>query len=131
MQKFGSLMNQQRSLQDKTFASARAGAIPRMAARKEACNSSSRTWKSSCRRSLKGMDGKSAQQLREGGKAMGEPQGALSRRDLDNAGSGQNQALEALRQGAQELAQQAQNGQGQNGREDPLGRSGSALGDSG
>ena len=58
---------------------------------------------------------------------------ALGRKDLPNAGSAQNQALDAMRQGAQALAEQAQQGQqGQkSGREDPLGRGASPLGSSG
>ena len=37
-----------------------------------------------------------------------------ARKDLTNAGSSQNQALDALRQGAQALADEAQQGSGQN-----------------
>jgi hypothetical protein len=62
-----------------------------------------------------------------GGKAMGDAQSALGRQDLPNAGSSQNQALDALRQGAQALADEAQQGTSKmgGGREDPLGRSNS------
>ena len=71
--------------------------------------------------------------MREAGKAMGEAQSSLGRKDLTNAGSAQNQALDALRQGAQALADES--GQGKSaqsgGREDPLGRSASPLGNSG
>ena len=76
------------------------------------------------------MDGKTAEKLREAGKAMGEAQNSLGQKDMEKAGSAQNQALEAMRQGAQELAQQAQGGQKQAG-QDPLGRGQSALGQSG
>jgi hypothetical protein len=64
---------------------------------------------------------------------MGDAQSALGQKDLSNAGSSQNQALDALRQGAQALADDAQQGTGQQagGREDPLGRSASPLGNSG
>jgi uncharacterized protein (TIGR02302 family) len=130
MQKFGSLMNQQRSLQDKTFRQRQGQGDPKDGGA-QGLQQQQRDLEKQLQESLKGMDGKSAQQLREAGKAMGEAQGALGRQDLDNAGSAQNQALDALRQGAQDLAQQAQNGQGQNGREDPLGRGTRALGDSG
>ena len=82
--------------------------------------------------SLKGMDGKSAEKLREAGKAMGESGQSLGRKDLANARSAQNQALDALRQGAQELADEADpDGRQTGGHEDPLGRAGSPLGDTG
>jgi len=82
--------------------------------------------------SLKGMDGKSAEKLREAGKAMGDAGQALGRKDMGNAGSAQNQALDALRQGAQQLADEAdQNGRQAGGKEDPLGRTGSPLGNTG
>lgn len=130
MQKFGNLMNQQRALQDKTFRQRQGQGDPKEGGA-QGLQKQQQELEKQLQESLKGMDGKSAEKLREAGKAMGEAQGALGRKDLDNAGSSQNQALEALRQGAQELAQQSQNGQGQNGREDPLGRSGRALGNSG
>ena len=70
------------------------------------------------------MDGKSADKLREAGKAMGDAQNSLGQKDLDNAGSAQNQALEAMRQGAAGAgasSQQGQSGQQAAG-QDPLGR---------
>jgi hypothetical protein len=57
---------------------------------------------------------------------MGDAQKALGARDLPNAGSAQTEALEALRKGAQALADEAlkESGQGQpGGQDDPLGRS--------
>ena len=73
------------------------------------------------------------------GEAMGEAEGALGEGDADGAVDGQGRALEAMRKGAQGLAQQMQQGQGpgqgpgpgqpgRNGRQraeqgtDPLGR---------
>jgi hypothetical protein len=68
----------------------------------------------------------------EAGKAMGEAGQALGRNDMPNAGSAQNRALDALRSGAQELADESEPGGRQSGeREDPLGRAGTALGDTG
>ena len=130
MQKFGGLMNQQRSLQDKTFRQRQGQGDPKDGGVK-GLQQQQQSLEKQLQESLKGMDGKSADRLREAGKAMGEAQSALGKGDLNNAGSAQNQALEALRQGAEELAQQAQNGRGQHGREDPLGRNGQALGNSG
>jgi uncharacterized protein (TIGR02302 family) len=133
MQKFGGLMGKQRALLDKTFrqrpgqdgnrADPRDGGAQGLARQQQ-------DLQKELQDTLKGMDGQSAEKLREAGKAMGEAEKALGRKDLDNAGSAQNQALEALRQGAQALAQKAQGGQQQSGR-DPLGRGQSALGQSG
>jgi uncharacterized protein (TIGR02302 family) len=78
-------------------------------------------------------------QLGSAGDAMGEAEGALGDGDADGAVQGQGKALEAMRKGAQGLAQQMQQGQGpgmgpgpgqpgRNGRQraengtDPLGR---------
>jgi uncharacterized protein (TIGR02302 family) len=47
------------------------------------------------------------------GEAMGEAEGALGEGDADGAVDGQGRALEAMRKGAQGLAQQMQQGQGQ------------------
>ncbi len=80
----------------------------------------------------KGQPGK----LGEAGKAMGEAEGQLGEGDADSAVDAQGRALEAMRQGAQGLAQQMQQGgmrpgpgqPGRNGRAraqrdtDPLGR---------
>ena len=47
------------------------------------------------------------------GEAMGEAEGALGEGDADGAVDGQGRALEAMRKGAQGLAQQMQQGQGE------------------
>ncbi|MEY4964820.1 MAG: hypothetical protein RL274_403 [Pseudomonadota bacterium] len=132
LQKFGGLMGKQRELQDKTFRQRQGQGDPKDGG-PQGLQKQQQTLERQLQESLKGMDGKSAQKLREAGKAMGEAQGALGRRDLDNAGSSQNQALEALRQGAEQLAQQQQQGakQQQGGRQDPLGRGNSPFGESG
>jgi uncharacterized protein (TIGR02302 family) len=132
LQKFGNMMGKQRALLDKTFRQQQGQADPKDGGTQGLQKQQSDLEKE-LQDSLKGMDGKSAQKLREAGKAMGDAQNALGRKDLSNAGSSQNQALDALRRGAQALADEAQQGQGQQagGREDPLGRSSSPLGDSG
>jgi hypothetical protein len=132
LQKFGGLMGKQRSLLDKTFRQQQGQADPKEGGT-QGLQKQQNDLEKELQDSLKGMDGKSAQKLREAGKAMGDAQSALGQKDLSNAGSSQNQALDALRQGAQALADEAQQGQGQQagGREDPLGRSSSPLGNSG
>jgi len=132
LQKFGGLMGQQRALLDKTFRQQQGQADPKDGGAKGLQKQQSDLEKQ-LQESLKGMDGKSAEKLREAGKAMGDAQNALGQKDLTNAGSAQNRALEALRQGAQTLTEEAQQGASKQagGREDPLGRSTSPLGNSG
>jgi uncharacterized protein (TIGR02302 family) len=67
-------------------------------------------------------------QLGEAGRQMGNAQGQLGSGDLDNAGQAQKSALDALRQASNALAQElmkrsGQNREGEQGNEDPLGRS--------
>jgi len=132
LQKFGGLMGKQRMLLDKTFRQQQGQADPKDGGT-QGLQKQQNDLEKELQDSLKGMDGKSAQKLRDAGKAMGDAQSALGQKDLSNAGSSQNQALDALRQGAQALADEAQQGQGQQagGREDPLGRNSSPLGNSG
>jgi uncharacterized protein (TIGR02302 family) len=66
-------------------------------------------------------------QLGEAGEAMGEAEGQLGEGDADNAVESQGRALEAMRKGAQGLAQQMQQqpgqaGPGPNGQPSPNGR---------
>src|SRR5471032_3000108 len=132
LQKFGGLMGKQRALLDKTFRQQQGQADPKDNGT-QGLQKQQGALEKELQDSLKGMDGKSAQKLREAGRAMGDAQSAMGQKDLSNAGSSQNQALDALRQGAQALADESQQGTGQQagGREDPLGRSASPLGNSG
>ena len=132
LQKFGGLMGKQRSLLDKTFRQQQGQADPKDGGA-QGLQKQQNELEKELQDSLKGMDGKSAEKLREAGRAMGEAQNSLGQKDLSSAGSAQNRALDALRQGAQALADEAQQGTGQQagGREDPLGRSASPLGSSG
>jgi len=132
LQKFGGLMGQQRSLLDKTFRQKQGQANPKDGGA-QGLQKQQKDLEKELQESLKGMDGKSAEKLREAGRAMGDAQNALGQKDLTNAGSAQNRALEALRQGAQALTDEAQQGTSRQsgGREDPLGRSTSPLGNSG
>ncbi len=133
LQKFSDLMSKQRSLLDKTFRQ-RQGTDGNKPDPKDGgaqgLAKQQQDLQKELQDALKGMDGKSAQKLREAGKAMGEAGRALGQQDLENAGSAQNQALEAMRQGAQALAQEAPGGK-QAGGKDPLGRGNAPLGNSG
>ena len=130
IQKFSELMGKQRSLQDKTFRQRQGQGDPKDGG-PQGLQRQQQALEKELQDSLKGMGGSAAQKLREAGKAMGEAQGALGRKDLDNAGSAQNQALEALRQGAEQLAQEQAKGDRQMAGRDPLGRGNSVLGESG
>ncbi len=132
LQKFGAMMGKQRSLLDKTFRQQQGQGDPKDGGT-QGLQQQQGALEKELQESLKGMGGKSAQKLREAGKAMGDAQSALGQKDLTNAGSSENQALDALRQGAQALADEAQEGTGTQagGRGDPLGRSASALGNTG
>ena len=129
LQKFSNLMNKQREILDKTFRQKQGQGDPKDGGA-QGLQKQQQNLEKELQDSLKGMDGKSADKLRDAGKAMGDAQNSLGQKDLDNAGSAQNQAMEAMRQGAQALAQQSQNGQQQGG-QDPLGRGQSQLGQSG
>ncbi len=131
IQKMGGLMGKQRDLLDKTFRQQQGQADPKDGGA-QGLQKQQNDLEKELQDSLKGMDGKSAEKLREAGKAMGDAGQALGRKDMANAGSAQNQALDALRQGAQALADEAdKNGQQAGGKEDPLGRSGPPLGNTG
>ncbi|MBA2587506.1 MAG: TIGR02302 family protein [Alphaproteobacteria bacterium] len=130
LQKYGNLMGKQRALLDKTFRQQQGQADPKDGG-PQGLQKQQSDLEKELEDSLKGMDGKSAQKLREAGKAMGEAQSALGKKDLTNAGSSQNQALDALRQGAQALADEQGQGQKQGGGQDPLGRGNAPLDNSG
>ncbi len=131
IQKFGGLMEKQRNLLDKTFRQSQGQGDPKDGGA-QGLQKQQNDLEKELEDSLKGMDGKSADKMREAGRSMGDAAQALGRKDLANAGSAQNQALDALRSGAQELADESEPGGRQaGGREDPLGRNGTALGDTG
>jgi hypothetical protein len=131
LQKLGGLMGKQRALLDKTFRQQQGKGDPKDGGAK-GLSDQQKSLEKELQDSLKGMDGKSAEKMREAGKAMGDAQNALGQKDLSSAGSAQNRALDALREGAQTLADEAQGkGRQAGGREDPLGRNTSPLGNSG
>jgi uncharacterized protein (TIGR02302 family) len=71
--------------------------------------------------------------LGRAGEAMGDAEGSLGQGNADAAGSAQNRAIDAMRKGAQSLAQamQQQRGQGQGRGQGRPGRLGQARGDDG
>ena len=133
IQKFGDMMGRQRMLMDKTFRQRQGQGDPKDGGA-QGLSKQQADLEKQLNEALKGLDPKLAQKLQEAGKAMGDAKGALGRNDLDNAGNAQKKALEALRQGAGELAREALKQQGQrqqgNSKDDPLGRGGSPFGNS-
>jgi len=73
-----------------------------------------------------GEPGDDAQALGRAGEAMGDAEGALGEGDADSAVGGQGRALDALRKGAQALAQQLQQQMGQGPGPGQPGRNGQA-----
>jgi uncharacterized protein (TIGR02302 family) len=131
IQKFGDIMGKQRGLLDKTFRQNHGQADPKDGGPQGLAKQQGDLEKQ-LNDAVKGLDPKLAQKLRDAGKAMGEAKGALGQKDFDNAGNAQKNALEALRQGASDLAKEAmksQNGQ-REGKDDPLGRGTSPFGSS-
>jgi uncharacterized protein (TIGR02302 family) len=129
LQKMGQMMGKQRELLDKTFRQQQGQSDPKDGGAQGLAKQQQELQKQ-VQDALKGMDGKTADKMRQAGKAMGEAQNSLGQKDMANAGSAQNQALDALRQGAQELAEQSKDGK-TGGKEDPLGRGPSPLGNTG
>jgi uncharacterized protein (TIGR02302 family) len=133
IQKFGDMMGKQRMLMDKTFRQRQGQGDPKDGGA-QGLSRQQADLEKQLNEVLKGLDPKLAQKLQDAGKAMGDAKGALGKNDLDNAGNAQKKALEALRQGAGELAREALKQQGQrqqgNSKDDPLGRGGSPLGNS-
>lgn len=77
---------------------------------------------------LRKFGAKPPDQLDGAGQAMGEAEGALEEENLDRAAQQQTLALDRLRQGTQQMAEQvlqsmaSRMGRGEQGRKDPLGR---------
>jgi hypothetical protein len=74
------------------------------------------------------MDPKRKNGMGDAGKAMDNAQRALGSNDLDNAGNEEKNALDALRKGADALAQEQNKQNGKQGKEDPLGRNNNGAG---
>ena len=133
IQKFGDMMGKQRMLLDKTFRQGHGQGDPKDGG-PQGLSKQQGDLQTQLESTLKSLDPKLADKLHGAGKAMGEAKGALGQKDFDNAGNAQKNALEALRQGASDLAKEAmkegQNGQ-TSGKDDPLGRGTAPFGNSG
>lgn len=136
--KLGDLMGQQRQLLDKTYRQGQGAGNPKDGGGKGLAQQQDKL-REDLNKILKGLGGQKVQppkSLGEAGRSMGEAEGELGQKDFDDAGDAQKNALEALRKGAGELAQNLMKQPGQGAQDgvdqDPLGRAeggrGSVLG---
>ncbi len=129
LRNLGDLMGRQRDLLDKTFREQQGNGDPKDGGGKGLSQQEGKL-RDDLSKALKGLEG-APQSLSKAGRSMGEAQGALGEKDFGNAGSAEQQALDALRQGAGDMAKNlmARSGeQGASGNEDPLGRAQGAFG---
>ena len=127
VKKLGELMGKQRELLDKTYRQGEDAGNPKDGGGKGLAQQQGKL-KDELGKVLKGLGDQKVQtpkSLGDAGRAMGEAQGELGNKDFDSAGDAQKQALEDLRKGAGEMAQNLmkhgqQGAQGAN--EDPFGR---------
>ena len=133
IQKLGDLIGKQRELLDKTYREGQDAGDPRDGGGKGLARKQGKL-KDELNEILKGLGGqklKAPKSLGDAGRSMVEAQGELRQKDFDSAGDAQKDALEDLRKGAGELAQNLmKNGQGGNAsvRQDPFGRTEGAGG---
>jgi len=136
IQGLGDLMGRQRGLLDKTFRQQQGQGDPKDGGPKGLANQQNQL-QQDLNRILQGLGGQKIpvpNALSRAGRAMGNSQQALNGQDLQGSSNEQQNALDALREGAEALAkslmqqmgQQGQNGQGQ----DPLGRAQGSRGGS-
>lgn len=123
IQQYGELMGQQRALMDKTLRQQQGNGDPKDGGAQGLAKQQEQL-RQKLDQAMQKL-GKRGQGLGQAGKAMDEAKKALSGKDYPNASNAQNNALQELRKGADELAKEMQNSGNNNqagGREDPLGR---------
>jgi uncharacterized protein (TIGR02302 family) len=129
IQGLGDLMGRQRSLMDKTYRQQQGNADPKDGGAKGLAQQQQKL-RDDLNKLLKGLDDqkqKAPDSLGESNRAMGDAENQLNQNAPDTANQSEQQALDALRQGTSDLAKRmmqetGQGQQGDNGREDPLGR---------
>jgi len=126
IQGLGDLMGKQRGLLDKTFRQQQGGKSPGGLGQEQG---QLRDQLGKVIEGLKGRKPNGQDQLGEAGREMGEAQKSLNGNDLSGATDAQKLVLDALRKGANALAQELMKeqtgsgtGEGEEGNEDPLGR---------
>ncbi|HEY3636807.1 MAG TPA: TIGR02302 family protein [Rhizomicrobium sp.] len=130
IQGLGDIIGRQRQLLDKSLRQGQGAGDPKDGGGKGLADQQ-RKLHEDLDRLLKGLNGRKvpgADKMGQAGSAMGDAQGALGRQDFGSASDAQKNALEALKQGAGQLAEEMMKdgAQGKNGRgrqnQDPLGR---------
>jgi len=127
--KLGEFMGRQRQLLDKTFREQQGNADPKDGGAKGLAQQEGQL-REDLGKALKNLQGV-PKSLGEAGQDMGQAQGSLGSKDFDNAGNAEQQALDALRKGAGDLAKSlmARTGEtGTGGNDDPFGRAEGAVG---
>jgi uncharacterized protein (TIGR02302 family) len=122
IQEYGDLMGQQRALIDKTMRQEQGKGDPKDGGAQGLAKQQN-DLRQKLDRSMQKL-GKLGSGLDQAGKSMDQAQQSLNGKDLSNARNAQEQALAAMRAGADALAKQMQGGDlaGQEGQDDPLGR---------
>jgi uncharacterized protein (TIGR02302 family) len=124
MQKMGDMMGQERGLLDKTMRQQNGNGDPKDGGSQGLAGQQGQLRKE-LNDAMKSLDPKLGSKLGPAGQAMDRAQQSLGQKNLDNASNEEKNALDALRQGAQALSEQAQSQSGKQGQDeaDPLGRS--------
>jgi len=129
LRNLGDLMGRQRQLLDKTFREQQGNADPKDGGAKGLSQQEGKL-RDDLGKALKGLQN-APQNLGKAGQSMGQAQGSLGNKDFDSAAQAEQDALDALRKGAGDMAKNlmAQEGQpGANGNNDPFGRAEGAYG---
>ena len=123
IQEYGDLMGQQRALMDKTLRQQQGKGDPKDGGA-EGLARQQQELRKKLDESQQRLGSKMGKGLGKAGQAMDQAQKSLNGKDLMNARNAQENALSQMRQGADELAKEMQNGKygRDNGQEDPLGR---------
>ena len=123
IQEYGNLMGQQRALMDKTLRQQQGKGDPKDGGAQGLARQQQELHRK-LDEAQQRLGAKLGKGLGKAGQAMDQAQRSLNGKDLMNARNAQENALSEMRQGADELAKEMQNGKyGQdNGQEDPLGR---------
>ncbi len=122
IQQYGELMGQQRALMDKTLRQQQGNGDPKDGGAQGLAKQQDQV-RQKLNQAIQKL-GKQGEALGKAGQAMEEARKALNGKDFSNASNAENNALQELRKGADELAKEMQKGNNpaNDAREDPLGR---------
>jgi uncharacterized protein (TIGR02302 family) len=131
IQEYSDLMGQQRALMDKTMRQQQGQGDPKDGGAQGLAKQQDEL-RQKLNKSMQKLGPKMGEGLGKAGQSMDQAQKSLNGKDLSNARNAQENALAQMREGADALAKEMQNGQnGQEGaQEDPLGRGQNGIGNS-